>query len=301
MKKLLLLPLVAVAIVAGIGLWPASEMVLPGGHRIDIDGRLLRYVQQGAGPDVVLIHGVIGSAEDWQPLVPLLAARHRVTAVDLLGHGGSELRPGAHNLAGNAAALTALGERLDIKDAVVVGHSYGGAIALKLAADRWPRARGYVLLAPATTPDDPPAIDRAVAWPVLGLGLARLARPWVAEDMIRSELRAAVSPDEARVPADFIATRVARWNRAEVLHAYSQQHVAFGDELVALRPRYARIERPVVILQGGRDSYAALIDGARELARALPRARLIELSTAGHYLQYAEPAAVVAAVAAARE
>ena len=301
MKKLLLLPLVAVVLVAAIGLWPASEMTLPGGRLIDVDGRHLRYVQQGSGPDVVLVHGVIGSAEDWQPLVPLLAARYRVTAVDLLGHGGSELHPGAHNLAGNAAALTALGERLDVKDAVVVGHSYGGAVALKLAADAWPRARGYVLLAPATKPGDPPLIDRVVAWPVLGLGLARLARPWVSEDMIRSGLRAAVSPDEAQVPADFIDTRVARWNRAEVLYAYSQQHMAFGDELSALRRRYAHIERPVVILQGGRDSYAALIEGARELAQALPRARLIELPAAGHYLQYAEPAAVVAAVAAARE
>lgn len=301
MKKLLLLPLVAVGIVAAIGLWPASEVVLPGGHRIDIDGRHMRYVQQGAGPDVVLVHGVIGSAEDWQPLMPLLAAHHRVTAVDLLGHGGSELRPGGQNLAGNAAALTALAERLDLKDTVIVGHSYGAAIALKLAADAWPRARGYVLLAPATKPGAPPLLDRVVAWPVLGLGLARLARPWVAEELIRSGLRAAVSPDEARVPADFIDARVARWNRAEVLHAYSQQHMAFGDELAALRVKLPRIERPVVILQGGRDSYAALIDGARELARALPRARLIELPAAGHYLQYAEPAAVVAAVAAARE
>ena len=261
----------------------------------------MRYVQRGAGPDVLLIHGMVGTAEDWETLLPLLTARYRVTAIDLLGQGGSEPRPGAHNIGGNAHAIARLAERLDLKDVVVVGHSYGGAIALKLATDAWPRARGYVLLAPATRPIDITLTDRLVAVPVVGLGIARIAQPIVGEGMIRAGLSAAVAPDGAYVPKDFADVRVQRWNRAEVLQAYSQQHMAFNAELTALSQRYPAIDRPVVVLQGDRDEYRALIEGARHLAQAIPGARLVELPGTGHYLQYKDPAAVVAALAAVRE
>lgn len=301
MKKLLLVVTgVAVAVIA-IGLWPARALSPGDGARIELDGSIVRYVQRGAGPDVLLIHGMVGTAEDWETLLPLLTARYRVTAIDLLGQGGSDPRPGAHNIGGNAHVIARLAERLDLKDVVVVGHSYGGAIALKLATDAWPRARGYVLLAPATRPIDITLTDRLVAVPAFGLGIARIAQPFVGEGMIRAGLSAAVAPDGADMPKDFIDVRVQRWNRAEVLHAYSQQHMAFNAELTALSQRYPSIDRPVVVLQGDRDEYRGLIEGARHLAQAIPGARLVELRGAGHYLQYKDPATVVAALAAVRE
>lgn len=300
MKKLLLLPLVAMVIVAGIGLLPARAPTFAEGARVTVDGVAVRYVQRGAGPDVLLIHGMAGTAEDWETLVPLLAPRYRVTAVDLLGQGGSDLSPNAHHIAGNARAFARLAEQLGLTDVVVVGHSYGGAIALKLATDRWPRARGYVLLAPATRPIDISFTDRLVAIPVLGLGLARIAQPFVGEDMIRTGLAAAVAPDAAHLPVGFIDSRAKRWNRAETLYAYSQQHLVFNRELAELNRKYQAIDRPLLVLQGDRDEYRALVDGARQLAQAVPRARLIEIPGAGHYLQYKNPAAAVAAIAAIR-
>ena len=301
MKKLLLIVTGVAVTVIVIGLWPARALSPGDGARIELDGSNVRYVQRGAGPDVLLIHGMVGTVEDWETLLPLLTARYRVTAIDLLGQGGSDPRPGAHNIGGNADVIARLAERLDLKDVVVVGHSYGGAIALKLATDAWPRARGYVLLAPATRPIDITLTDRLVAVPVFGLGIARIAQLFVGEGMIRAGLSAAVAPDGAYMPKDFVDVRVQRWNRAEVLHAYSQQHMAFNAELTALSQRYAAIDRPVMVLQGDRDEYRVLIEGARHLAQAIPRARLVELPGAGHYLQYKDPAAVVAALAAVRE
>lgn len=301
MKKLLLIVTGVAVTVIAIGLWPARALSPGDGVRIELDGSIVRYVQRGAGSDVLLIHGMVGTAEDWETLLPLLTARYRVTAIDLLGQGGSDPRPGAHNIGGNAHAIAQLAERLDLKDVVVVGHSYGGAIALKLATDAWPRARGYVLLAPATRPIDITLTDRLVANPAVGLGIARIAQPFVGEGMIRAGLSAAVAPDGPHVPKDFIDVRVQRWNRAEVLHAYSQQHMAFNAELTAMSERYAAIDRPVMVLQGDRDEYRALIEGARHLAQAIPGARLVELPGAGHYLQYKDPATVVAALAAVRE
>ena len=301
MKKLLLIVIGVAVTVIAIGLWPARALSPGDGASIELDGSNVRYVQRGAGPDVLLIHGMVGTVEDWETLLPLLTARYRVTAIDLLGQGGSDPRPGAHNIGGNADVIARLAERLDLKDVVVVGHSYGGAIALKLATDAWPRARGYVLLAPATRPIDITLTDRLVAVPVFGLGIARIAQLFVGEGMIRAGLSAAVAPDGAYMPKDFVDVRVQRWNRAEVLHAYSQQHMAFNAELTALSQRYAAIDRPVMVLQGDRDEYRVLIEGARHLAQAIPRARLVELPGAGHYLQYKDPAAVVAALAAVRE
>ena len=301
MKKLLLIVTGVAALVVVIGLWPARALSPGDGVRIELDGSTVRYVQRGTGPDVLLIHGMVGTAEDWETLMPLLAARYRVTAIDLLGQGGADPRPGAHNIDGNARAITQLAERLGLEDTVVVGHSYGGAIALKLATDAWPRARGYVLLAPATRPIDITFTDRLVAIPVFGLGVARIAQPFVGEGMIRAGLSAAVAPDGAYMPADFVDVRARRWNRAEVLHTYSQQHMAFNAELTALSQRYAAIDRPVMVLQGDGDEYHALIDGSRHLAQAIPRARLVQLPGAGHYLQYKDPAAVMVAIAAVRK
>lgn len=300
MKKLLLILAGLVAVIAGVGLLPLRPPAFAEGARVSVDGVAVRYVQRGAGPDVLLIHGMAGTAEDWEALMPLLTPHHRVTAVDLLGQGGSDLAPGAHNIAGNARAIARLAERLKLSDVVVVGHSYGGAIALKLATDAWPRARGYVLLAPATRPIELSVTDRVAAVPVFGLGLARIAQPFVGEGMIRSGLAVATVPDGASFPAGFVDIRVQRWNRGAMLHAYSQQHVAFNRELAEIGRHYGAITRPMLILQGDRDEYRALIEGSRALAQAVPHARLIELPGAGHYLQYKDPQAVMTVVAAVR-
>lgn len=281
------------AVIALFGLTTPTPIPLGpnAGQRLELNGTTLRYVQAGQGPNVLLIHGMVGSAEDWEALVPILARRYRVTAVDLVGMGYSALSPGRHNVAGNAYALRQLAERLQITDVVVVGHSYGGSVALKLASDGWPDARGYVLLAPAASPDVG-LIDRWLALPVLGLGTARLVQPFVGENMIRTGLATALPPDEKFVPSDFFAKRLWLWNRPEILHAYAQERVAFQSELHALNQRYAQIAKPVAILQGDRDSYAKLIAASKMLASHIPGAQLVELSGAGHYLQYRHTAAI---------
>jgi pimeloyl-ACP methyl ester carboxylesterase len=102
--------------------------------RIDVRGLSVHYQQAGSGRDVVLIHGLAANLAFWYlSVVPLLAREYRVTLYDLRGHGLSAPAPTGYTTSELAADLAALLERLNIGSAHLVGHSYGGAVALHLA------------------------------------------------------------------------------------------------------------------------------------------------------------------------
>jgi pimeloyl-ACP methyl ester carboxylesterase len=95
----------------------------------------LHYQQAGHGPDVVLVHGVTGDLSIWYlcKAMQTLGARYRVTAYDLRGHGYSDAPPDHYTSADHSADLFALADALGIERATVVGHSFGGVIAMHAA------------------------------------------------------------------------------------------------------------------------------------------------------------------------
>jgi pimeloyl-ACP methyl ester carboxylesterase len=105
--------------------------------KLDIDGLQFHYQQQGTGPDVVLIHAFTSNLSIWalSGIVAELAARYRVTTYDLRGHGISSVTPGGYNSAQMALDLRRLHESLNLGSAHLVGHSYGGVIAMHAALD----------------------------------------------------------------------------------------------------------------------------------------------------------------------
>lgn len=112
--------------------WPHAD------HSTFVQARPYRWhVQQmGEGPDVVLIHGAGGSTHSWRGLLPMLAQRYRVTAMDLPGHGFTPLTSGSRSgLPPMAHDLMTLIEALRLRPAALVGHSAGGALALRVALD----------------------------------------------------------------------------------------------------------------------------------------------------------------------
>jgi pimeloyl-ACP methyl ester carboxylesterase len=112
-----------------------AAVTVPGGRILDLPDGDLQVIDRGPrdGEPIVLLHCFSCAIDWWDGMLPRLEARHRVVAVDLLGHGGSE-KPSSGYTPQNQAKLVAEAlERLGVSDAEVVGHSLGGAVAVALA------------------------------------------------------------------------------------------------------------------------------------------------------------------------
>lgn len=268
------------------------------GRHIDIDGLRLRVAESGSGDkSVILLHGMLGSVEDWEAVIPLLSPKYRVIAIDRPGHGYSA-EPREHNtVAFNARMVGALISSLELKDVVVVGHSYGGSIALQLALDNRPALHGVVLVAPGAYPDYPAGfLERLIAAPLIGRGATRALIPLIGENRIREGLAAALAPDADAVPKNFFDQRVTLWKKQVPLRARAEHMLAYNDEHARMAAQYPKIAKPVAILQGEADSSASLRAGSQRLAREIPGATLKTFPATGHYLQYRQAQAVAEAV-----
>ena len=118
-------------------------------REVEWRGTRLRYAVGGEGPPLVLVHGLGGTIENWRALAPRLAGRHRVLVPDLPGHGGSLPLPEALNVDALAEAVLGIAEGEGIRDAVWVGHSLGGLVALRAVVLRPDAVRGVVVAAAA--------------------------------------------------------------------------------------------------------------------------------------------------------
>ena len=98
-----------------------------------LHGRPVSYVAAGAGPVLLLIHGMAGTYENWQAVIEPLARADTVVALDLPGHGGSAAGAGDYSLGAFAVGLRDLLVTLGYERATLVGHSLGGEIAMQFA------------------------------------------------------------------------------------------------------------------------------------------------------------------------
>ena len=103
--------------------------------KIHANGLNFHYQQAGEGPDVVLIHGVTGDLSIWFlcQAMEVLGRSFRVTAYDLRGHGYSDVPPSGYTSADQAGDAIAIMDALEIDRAMLVGHSFGGVIAMHAA------------------------------------------------------------------------------------------------------------------------------------------------------------------------
>jgi pimeloyl-ACP methyl ester carboxylesterase len=136
---------------------------------VTLKGDRIRYVDTGAGPAVVLIHGLAASIYSWRhTIMPLAHEGYRVIAFDNRGFGYSE---GPATGFSNAAYVDLLFELLDslqVWEAVLVGHSMGGSIAAEAALARPDRVRGLVLVDAAGLGVRWPFMLRVARWPLVG-------------------------------------------------------------------------------------------------------------------------------------
>jgi pimeloyl-ACP methyl ester carboxylesterase len=117
---------------------------------VEVEGHQMHCLKAGAGPDLVLLHGLLGTASTWEPAIPGLAAHSTVYAVDALGIGESERVPGIDaSLRAQADRVVEFMNQSGLGCVDFLATSHGGAVALMLAANYPSRVRNLVLHAPA--------------------------------------------------------------------------------------------------------------------------------------------------------
>jgi pimeloyl-ACP methyl ester carboxylesterase len=123
------------------------------GNVIEVDGEPIHYIDEGSGPGVVLIHGFGGNTYSFRYLLPDLAHRHRVIAVDLLGFGYSGRTEGAdYSNQAQAERVVKLMDLIGLRTASIIGHSMGGGVAMRIAAS-WPEKVERLVLAGSISGD----------------------------------------------------------------------------------------------------------------------------------------------------
>jgi pimeloyl-ACP methyl ester carboxylesterase len=238
---------------------PARRESQPPGRIVRAAGVAMHYIERGRGDPIVLIHGLGGTTGSWAGVIPLLAANHRVIAMDLAGFGFSGKDAGLLlTQSRQSERVAAVMEALGISRATVVGHSLGGAVAQRLAADFPGKVERLVLVA---------SVDAAQpeGWAPDGLKarvLGRLSQP-----------RTLLTPACARGAARSLLRRAPPVPNAKVRRDASLE-----------RPLDAgRISAPTLVISGSAD--AMISPEAGEAIRGRIRdARHTVLGGAGHLI-----------------
>lgn len=294
--------LIAVLGFAGVTHWRASAREAaavaafpPSGQFVTVDGTRLHYEIAGTGPDLVMIHGASGSLRDLTyALRDLLTDRYRVIVVDRPGLGHSDPLDDT-SLAAQARIIKAGVAQLGVTDPVVLGQSYGGAVALAWALEGGPRALVLVGSPSMPWPGDLDLWYRVTSNPV-GRALAvPVASAFVPESYVRSATRAVFAPDP--VPPGYEAhLGSALTLRRATLATNTAQVNALRAELVTMEPRYPTLTLPVELIHGTADTIVPLHIHSDPLSQRLPDATLTVIDGAGHMPHHAHAEQVIAAI-----
>jgi pimeloyl-ACP methyl ester carboxylesterase len=144
-----------------------------------LNGHEFSYLDSGKGPALLFIHGLTGSQRNWAHLVDALDHDHRVLAPDLFGHGASAKVIGDYSLGAHAATLRDLLDMLGIDRVTLIGHSFGGGIAMQFSYLFPERVERLVLVDSGGMGRDVSALLRAATLPGAELVLPVITSSWV--------------------------------------------------------------------------------------------------------------------------
>lgn len=270
----------------------------PQGQFRTVDGVRLHFVDVGRGRPIVLLHGANGSLNDFTAtILPRLAERYRVVAVDRPGHGWSGRPAGRDMGPGEQMRLVrGLVRELSLERPLLVAFSWSGALALAYGLEHGDEIAGLVLLAGVAYDWGGP-VDlkwRVPAWPVIGPLAVEAASLTVGGLVLEWAARESFAPDPP--PSAFARGAVALALRPASFRANAEDVRSLQPFLRAQAPRYPALRPPLVILHGDRDAVVGLEVHSRRLHREVAGSELIVLPGAGHLLPYAHPERVLDAI-----
>jgi haloalkane dehalogenase len=272
-------------------------------HELDLPDGRMHYVDEGAGPPILLVHGTPTWSFEYRHLIRLLAPRWRTIAPDHLGFGlSSRPRSFPYTPDAHASALRAFVERMRLTRFALVVHDFGGPIGLPLCLGGQFDVTHLVLLNTWMWPiDDDPGMARGAR--LIGGPIGRLLYKY-ANASLRLLMpgaygdRSKLTPDIHR---QYLAPFAQRQDRVLVLHALARSLLGSRDYYARLWEDAGRLRgRPTLLVWGLKDSAF----GPRHLARwreRLPDAGVLTLPDAGHWPHEESPQTVADAIRALLE
>lgn len=252
----------------------------------------LAYHDEGRGEPLVLLHGFGASTYTWRHLAPRLVEHHRVIAVDMKGFGQSD-KPldSGYSLHDQTELMAQFIAKLGLKKATLVGHSFGGGVALLLALDKRPELKGrikqLVILDGLAYRQNIPIFFRVLRRP----GMAQFGMALVPPELqAQAALRIAYEDNSKATFRDAAAY-------ARPLHSEGGRHALIStaqqlvpDDIDQIAEKYSTIRLPVLLLWCDNDKVVPLEIGWR-LHAALPNSTFHMLESCGHMPQEEVPEA----------
>lgn len=270
----------------------AEAAIPPAGSFIDVNGDRIHYVDRGAGPPILLIHGLGAVLQSFAAsLVDDLARDHRVILIDRPGSGYSTRATGASaSLTAQARTVAAFIDALGLDKPLIVGHSLGGALALAVALDHPDAVRALALITPVTQPEDepPPAFKALAIYSPLVRGMVArtIAVPvatWTAEQTLQQVFHPDPVPPSFAIEGGGLLSA-----RPDAFYASSSDMVAIKEDMPALAVRYGELKLPVGILYAREDNLLDWRKHGERTAGEIAGAEL-ELVDGGHMLPFTAP------------
>ena len=237
---------------------------------VQVSGHRLHYLESGAGPPVILLHGLGADVRAWRFTIPVLAENFHVYALDQIGFGQSEKPEISYRVSTLVDALLGFQDVLGIKKASLVGNSLGGWVAALAATSHADRVDKLVLVDAAGYGEDPAQLVREF--------LSQLDPNVVAA---AEQLLSSLNPGDQRVieaaAASYFARRMGR-NDGFAVASLAESFMR-GDDV--LGPEVKQLRAPTLVVWG-RDDKTIPLRAGEAFGEDIPGARLVVLDHCGH-------------------
>ena len=253
---------------------------------LTVHGHRRAFVKAGSGPVLLLLHGLGCDHTTWRPVIDALAKRYMVVAPDLLGHGRSDKPRADYSVGGYANGVRDLLTVLGIDKVTVVGHSFGGGVAMQFAYQFPERTERMVLVASGGLgPEVSPAI-RAITTPGFHQAMGLLTLPGVRHLGVAGLRAAAHSGLKATRDLDEVAEIYDSFKdphaRAAIRHVV-RAVVDWRGQIVTMADRaYLTEAMPMAVVWGSHD-HVIPVRHASNAAALAPKARIEVIPNAGHF------------------
>ncbi|MBN9219086.1 MAG: alpha/beta hydrolase [Mesorhizobium sp.] len=301
----LLALILALVGVTRVGAWLIERRNPPIGEFADINGARIHYLHVSASanadlPPIVFIHGASANLKDQMlPLRPLLEGRAEMLFLDRPGFGWSQRGPGNNeNPSAQANTIAALMDRLGIRKAIIVGHSFGGVVTAAFGREHADKTMGLVFLSPATHPWP----GGATSWyydlttiPVIGRLFSETLTYPAGTLQMADATTCVFSPN--KVPDNYLAAAsIPLVLRPSAFRANATDVAGLYDYALSAAPHYKEITAPTVVISGDRDKVVYARIHSVGLVRDIPGAELVWVHNLGHKPDWIAPDLVVGAI-----